>query len=125
MTSQELFPKFEEIFILVMETAGQKTGNKIYQSVKNIVDKRRDRIKEMTEEDVPFNIFVAYLEILIILEVHGVEHVEELNSDECKELLDNMFNLYIKKPLRKFTSTNGLPSINSLDLYFSVFTKKI
>ena len=31
MTAKELFPEYEKLFILVMESVGQKIGNEVYQ----------------------------------------------------------------------------------------------
>lgn len=40
MTAEELFPEYEKLFKLVIETAGQENGNEIYKNVYNIIEKK-------------------------------------------------------------------------------------
>lgn len=125
MTITELFPKYVELFILVMEAAGQKTGNAYYTNVEKII-KREDSkafIEGFLKQDPPFPVMITILEFLLIKEMRGIEGAEELSIDSGKDLVDDMFERYLKKPTRKFTSTYGLSPVVELDTYFKVIIK--
>ena len=114
-TSEELFPEYLKIFELVIEQAGEDTGNTVYKNISNILSKNRDKIDKAIEDDIPFGMFVTLLVIIILLEVHTAEKLDKLSPDETKYYIDDLFSRYLKKPTRKFTSSHGLPTINYLE----------
>lgn len=120
MTAEELFPEYEKLFKLVIETAGQENGNEIYKNVYNIIDENREIINRSIEDDIPFNVFVSLLAFLVIKEVHGIEKLSEMDDENLKGLIDSMFKLYLEKPTRKFTSKYGLPVVYSLNTYLKI-----
>lgn len=120
MTAEELFPEYEKLFKLVIETAGQENGNEIYKNVYNIIEKNKEAINRSIEDDIPFNVFVSLLDFLVIKEVHGVEKLSKMDDEELKGLIDSMFKLYLEKPTRKFTSKYGLPVVYSLNTYLKI-----
>lgn len=125
MIAKELFEKYNELFILVIETAGQNNKNKVYMKVKDIIEKNKEQLDRAVEDDIPFNVYVALLSFLVVKEVHGFKKLEEIDNDELNNLVNSMFEMYLKKPTRKFTATYGLPIINSLDTYLEIISYKI
>lgn len=124
MTTKEIYQKYKEVFILVMETAGEETGNKVYKDVEKILNKNSFKkvINQAAEQDVPLPVFICICIVTLLGEIHGPDKLSEMDMEESYKLADFMFQNYLKKPTRKFTSTYGLPVINSLDTYFK-FTR--
>lgn len=124
MTSRELFPKYIELFSLVMETRGQEIGNEVYKKTREIIKKNKNNIDKMIEDDLPFPAFITALEFFLISEIHSIEKLRESGEENIKYLVDSMFDLYIKKPTRDFTAKYGLPVVNSLDIYIKILFVK-
>lgn len=126
MTTREIYNKYKEIFILVMEAAGEETDNTAYKNVEKILNQHdiSRAIDQFIEQEAPFQIFISICIVALLLEIHEVSELTELDPDETYELADYIFQHYLKKPTRKFTSMYGLPVINSLDTYFKVISAK-
>ena len=124
MTTREIYQKYEEIFVLVMETAGEETGNKVYKETEKILNESNFKkvIDQAIEQEIPLPVFICMCIITLLEKIHGADKLIEMDIDESYKLADFMFQNYLKKPTRKFTSTYGLPVIDSLDTYFK-FTK--
>lgn len=77
MTAKELFPKYVEIFELVIEQAGEDTGNKVYKNISKVILDNKDKIESSIENDVPFSFFVTVLIMIVLLEVHTPEKLDK------------------------------------------------
>lgn len=115
MTAKELFPKYVEIFELVIEQAGEDTGNKVYKNISKVILDNKDKIESSIENDVPFSLFVTVLIMIVLLEVHTPEKLDKMSKEDTKVLMDDLFDRYLKKPTRKFTASYGLPTMNCLE----------
>ena len=115
MTAKELFPKYVEIFELVIEQAGEDTGNKVYKNISKVILDNKDKIESSIENDVPFSLFVTVLIMIVLLEVHTPEKLDKMSKEDTKVLMDDLFDRYLKKPTRKFTASYGLPNMNCLE----------
>lgn len=115
MTAKELFPKYVKIFELVIEQAGEDTGNKVYKNISNVINSNKEKIEKSIEEDIPFGLFVTVLITIVLIEVHSVEKLDKMSKEDTKVLLDDLFDRYLKKPTRKFTASYGLPTMNCLE----------
>lgn len=126
MTTEEIYKKYKEIFILVMESVGEETGNSVYKDVENILDNKfiKQAIHEIIEQEVPLPVFISLCIIALLERIHSREVLEKMEPEESYKLADYIFQNYLKKPTRKFTSTYGLPVINSLDTYFRILKVK-
>lgn len=126
MTIEEIYKKYKDIFILVIESVGEETGNNIYKDVENILEGKsiKQAINEMIEQEVPFPVFISLCIVALLEKIHGREKLEKMEPEESYKLADFIFQNYLKKPTRKFTSTYGLPVINSLDTYFRILKVK-
>lgn len=114
MTYEELVREYIKLFILVLETVGQDIGNKVYQNVSNLLKENESEIKRMIDEELPFFIIVALLEVLIITKLHESDDlVEEENL--LQGLTNDMWNRYLKTASNKFFRKHGLPVINDID----------
>ena len=120
MTTKEIYRKYEEVFILVMETAGEETNNQAYKDVERILKDKvfAKSINQAIEDEAPIQVFISLCIVALLKEIHGVDELSDMTEDETYELADYIFQHYLRKPTRKFTSTYGLPVINSLDTYF-------
>lgn len=125
MTSKELFPEYKELFISVVESEGQKNGNKAYQGVKRILETTENKriIDKSIEDDIPFCIFITILVFILLKNIHTMEELMGMESDNLNSLITSIFGMHLKKATREFTSRYGLPPIHSLDTY--VIAKKI
>ena len=120
MTTKEIYRKYEEVFILVMEAAGEETNNQAYKNVEKILKDKvfAKSINQAIEDEAPIQVFISLCIVALLKEIHGVDELSDMTEDETYELADYIFQHYLRKPTRKFTSTYGLPVINSLDTYF-------
>lgn len=120
MTTKEIYRKYEEVFILVMEAAGEETNNQAYKDVERILKDKvfAKSINQAIEDEAPIQVFISLCIVALLKEIHGVDELSDMTEDETYELADYIFQHYLKKPTRKFTSTYGLPVINSLGIYF-------
>ena len=120
MTAKELFPEYEKLFILVMESVGQKIGNEVYQRTSEILESTKEGTRDAIESDIPFGLFICYLIVRILIEIHGVKKLESMDPVEANKLSQFIFDNYLKKPTRAFTAKYGLPVMDNLEYYFGL-----
>lgn len=123
LTTEELFREYVKLFKLLVETAGYTVKNKSYLEVERILQKQEKNIKATIEDDIPFTPFVATLIFYIILDIHGADRLEGEKTEEVKNLIDDFWERYLKRPTRKFTSKYGLPEVRDLETYITVLGK--
>lgn len=122
MTLPEISKKFLERFVLVLEAVGDETGNTSYKNVEKIIheEENEEMIQGAIDDDVDFRIFVTICIFTILKDIHGVEKLYSIGEIELKELVDDLFVRYLKKPIRQFSSTYGLPILNSPEVFIKV-----
>lgn len=124
LTTEELFREYVKLFKLLVETAGYTVKNKSYLEVERILQKQEKNIKATIEDDIHFTPFVATLIFYIILDIHGADRLEGVEkTEEVKNLIDDFWERYLKRPTRKFTSKYGLPEVRDLETYITVLGK--
>lgn len=124
LTTEELFREYVKLFKLLVETAGYTVKNKSYLEVERILQKQEKNIKATIEDDIPFTPFVATLIFYTILDIHGADRLEGVEkTEEVKNLIDDFWERYLKRPTRKFTSKYGLPEVRDLETYITVLGK--
>ena len=124
LTTEELFREYVKLFKLLVETAGYTVKNKSYPEVERILQKQEKNIKATIEDDIPFTSFVATLIFYVILDIHGADRLEGVEkTEEVKNLIDDFWERYLKRPTRKFTSKYGLPEVRDLETYITVLGK--
>lgn len=124
LITEELFREYVKLFKLLVETAGYTVKNKSYLEVERILQKQEKNIKATIEDDIPFTPFVATLIFYIILDIHGADRLEGVEkTEEVKNLIDDFWERYLKRPTRKFTSKYGLPEVRDLETYITVLGK--
>lgn len=124
LTTEELFREYVKLFKLLVETAGYTVKNKSYLEVERILQKQEKNIKATIEDDIPFTPFVATLIFYVILDIHGADRLEGVEkTEEVKNLIDDFWERYLKRPTRKFTSKYGLPEVRDLETYIIVLGK--
>ena len=124
LTTEELFREYVKLFKLLVETAGYTVKNKSYSEVERILQKQEKNIKATIEDDIPFTPFVATLIFYVILDIHGADRLEGVEkTEEVKNLIDDFWERYLKRPTRKFTSKYGLPEVRDLETYITVLGK--
>lgn len=125
ITTEELFREYIKLFTLIVETAGQTEGNRSYSEITRILEENEHVVKKVIEEEMPFTPFVATLIFLVVEDVHGAQKLSGEESVEIiKPLVDDFYVRYIKKPTRKFTAKYGLPAVENLNTYISLYMKQ-
>lgn len=122
MTTEEIFREYKKLFILVMETAGETTGNESYLNVEKLLnsDNAKRLFKQHIENDDPFGVFVTTCMVLLVVDIHGAEKLVELDEIETTELVTSMYTTYLKKPTKRFAAKYGLSVYDEPDAYIKI-----
>lgn len=123
MTYKEIADKYIDLFILVIETAGDLTNNQSYKNIENIVKKSKKELDRAIEDEVDFGMFIVILITSALLDIHSLEDLSNKDADEMYILISDMWNRYLKKPTRKFLAQNGMKLIDELN-YSSIIFKR-
>ena len=122
MTYGEIVYKYRDLFILLVEKAGRETGNKYYLSIDQIISK--DEIKKMIESlcrDEPnFQIVVCTFIIALLCEIYGEEEIKTWDSDKAYQALTEFYQLYLKKPSKRFCEKYGLEPFDDPNTSFKI-----
>lgn len=113
MTARELYEKYKDVFILVIETAGETTGNEVYKRVGSIINSEKftELVNGFLDSGARFDLIIVQMVCALVLEIHGLEKLKETNLMEYGAPI---FELYLKKPTRIFCQQNGVPVIKEL-----------
>lgn len=109
MTIAEVGSKFLEMFILVLEAAGEETGNTSYKEVSRIIEKNKDELDRAIQSDVSYDILVCLCIILVLADIHTMDKLKLMEPTELQELTIDLYYRYLSKPVRSFSSKHGLP----------------
>ena len=122
MTLPEISKKFLERFVLILEAVGDETGNTSYKNVEKIIHEEENEkmIQEAIDDDVDFRIFVTICIFTVLKDIHGIDKLRSIGEIELKELTDDLFVRYLKKPTRQFSSTYGLPILNDPGVFIRI-----
>ena len=123
MTYKEIADKYIDLFILIIETAGDVTNNQSYKNIENTVKKNRKELDRAIEDEVDFGMFIVILITTALLDIHSLEDLSDKNEDEMYTLISDMWDRYLKKPTRKFLTQNGMKLIDELN-YSSIIFKR-
>lgn len=120
MTWEELVRAYIRMFVLVMETAGDQTGNSTYKEVQHYIDENPSGIQQLIDNDeaISFEEVILFLISLIVLNVHGDKVVSDkliefdvAKSEEAGRLIDDLYQRYLKGPTDAFMKKNGMPPV--------------
>lgn len=123
MTYLEITEKFKELFILIVENAGEETSNKNYLDVENILKKNESMIEQAVEDEPPLEVFISLCISFVVVEVHSIDNMCEKSIEETTYLVNDFWERYLKNPLKKFTAKYGLSTIKSLTTAVKVLHK--
>lgn len=124
MTYKEIAEKYIDLFVLIIETAGDVTNNQSYKNIEHIVEKSRKGVLDKAiEDEVDFGMFIVLLITAALMDIHPLEDLSNKDEDEMYVLISDMWDRYLKKPTRKFLTQNGMKLIDELT-YSSVIFKK-
>lgn len=123
MTYREIAEKYIDLFVLVMETAGDMTNNQSYKNIEKTLKNSYSEINKAIDDEVDFGMFIVILITAALLDIHKIEDLYEKDEDEMYDLISDMWNRYLKKPTRKFLAQNGMKLIDELH-YSSIVFKK-
>lgn len=123
MTYKEIADKYIDLFVLIIETAGDVTNNQSYKNIENTVKKNRKELDKAIEDEVDFGMFIVILITTALLDIHSLEDLSDKNEDEMYTLISDMWDRYLKKPTRKFLAQNGMKLIDELN-YSSIIFKR-
>ncbi len=123
MTYREIAEKYIDLFVLVMETAGDVTNNQSYKNIEKTLKNSYSEINKAIDDEVDFGMFIVILITTALLDIHKIEDLYEKGEDEMYGLISDMWNRYLKKPTRKFLAQNGMKLIDELH-YNSIVLKK-
>lgn len=125
MTYREVAEKYIDLFILVMETAGDVTNNQSYKNIEQTLKNNRSELDKAIDDEVDFGMFIVILITTILLDVHKIEDLYEKSEDEMYGLISDMWDRYLKIPTRKFLTQNGMKLIDELHYSSIVFKRNI
>lgn len=122
MTVQEILDKYLDLFVLIMESAGEKTDNEYYKNVKQILDNHKSVVDDMIEKTpiIPFELVVVMYISFLVEEIHGADRLANSDDEEIDNYINSMWNLYLKKPTRRFTAKYGLEPIDDLTIHYRI-----
>lgn len=120
MTTKELYFKYKDIFILVLESAGEETGNSVYKEVERITKDNEESVLSLIDRGGNFSLVITSMVAAIVVEVHGKE---KLANQDISEYIYTLFDLYLKKPTRSFCTQNGVPVIKDIREWTSILRK--
>jgi hypothetical protein len=123
MTYKEIADKYIDLFVLIIETAGDVNNNQSYKNIENTVKKNRKELDRAIEDEVDFGMFIVILITTALLDIHSLEDLSDKNEDEMYTLISDMWDRYLKKPTRKFLAQNGMKLIDELN-YSSIIFKR-
>jgi len=125
MTVREALDKYLDLFVLIMESAGEETGNSSYKNAARLIEGRKNMLQEVADEGYPFSMLVVMCISVIVIDVHGVDRLARTSIDDMDNYITSIWELYLKKPTRSFTEKNGLTPISDLEYSFVVAKKYI
>ena len=120
MTTKELYYKYKDVFILVMESAGEETGNSSYKDVEKLVSKIESSVLGLIDRGASFSLVITSMIAELVIDVNGKEN---LANQDISGYVHTLFDLYLKKPTRSFCSQNGVPVIKDSNEWISVLRK--
>lgn len=123
MILEDIAKKYREVFILCMEAAGSETGNEAYLECEKILDNSQIYIQNAIDNGVDFKIYVSILITTVLSDIHGFSKLEENDPEANGKLLEDLFQRYLWRATRNFSTRNGLPVIDRLDLQFRLITR--
>lgn len=123
MTYREIAEKYIDLFVLIIETAGDVTNNQSYKNIEQTLKKEKKELDRAIEDEVDFGLFIVLLITIVLLDVHEHKDLYEKSEEEMYGLISDMWKRYLKVPTRKFLSQNGMKLIDELH-YSSVILKK-
>lgn len=118
MTVEEIYTKYIGIFKVLIKAAGQETGNSSYKNVDKIlsIEDNVKIIKRAIEDEVEIRLFVTILIFMVMIDIHGVDKLENTETEDMKNLITSMYQLYLHIPTRKFCTKYGLPTFNDPEM---------
>lgn len=103
MNYQKAFDDYIKLFILIVESVGQRSGNKKYQEVEKIIKRDRSRMEEFIEKDPPFAMAIGVLIISLLTEIHGLGSLSGYsNAGKVNTMVDDFYIHYLKDATNKF-----------------------
>jgi len=123
MTYREIAEKYIDLFILVIETAGDITNNQSYKNIEQTLKKSYKEINRAIDDEIDFEMFIVILITTTLLDIHELNDLYKKDEDEMYNLINDMWIRYLKKPTRNFLSQNGMKLIDKLH-YSSVIFKR-
>lgn len=134
MTWEQIIREYLKLFILVIETAGDQTSNSQYKAIQKTIDRNQECVQRVIDTGgIDFEIVVGLFCSMVILSIHGDRLViNDTNGEETmekiklsKELLEDLYQRYLKKPTEQFLRKNGLPPMadNITEVVESIFSK--
>lgn len=116
MTTEELYKKYKEVFILVMEAAGETMGNETYKNVESIVNAPEfdeEILKYIIRRGGKLDVVIAVMICNVVVKVHGADVLSK--EENIDKYVIPVFDLYLRKPTIAFCQQNGVPVIKSLN----------
>ena len=120
MTTKELYYKYKDVFILVLESAGEETNNSVYKDAERIVRENEENVLALIDRGVSFSLVITSMVASVVVEVHGKE---KLANQDISEYIHTLFDMYLKRPTRSFCTQNGVPVIKDINEWTSILRK--
>lgn len=109
MTTEEVYREYINRFILIIEAAGEETNNSSYMNVEKVLSENETIIDQLIQDDAPFDVFVSALIVVLLVDIHDLDTLSDLDQEEVTKLAESMYVLYLKRPTKKFAAKYGIP----------------
>jgi len=125
MTYEEIYKKYKELFIILVEKAGRETGNTSYLKVEELLEDEFIKTveKNLLEHESPLRLVLSIFIVNIFMDIYGIHTVEEWNSIKSYDKLQEFYKLYLRIPTIQFCSKYGLETFNETGFNFKIISK--
>ena len=106
---------------MLVEKAGRETGNKYYQDVDRLLGEQggvETMINSLCKVEPDFQVVVCSFIVSLLCCIYGVEEVKTWDEEKSYHTLTEFYQLYLRKPSKKFCEKYGLEPFDDPDTSF-------
>lgn len=116
MDYETLVREYIKLFILVMETVGQRDKNLKYQGVAKCIEANEPMIQKMIDDEPDVSVIVCNLIVQLLVDIHDSDSISgPENRDRLNELVEDMYQRHLREATNRFFRKHGLEPIDSIN----------
>lgn len=126
MDYETLVREYIKLFILVMETVGQRDKNSKYQEVSKCIESNEPMIQKMIDDEPDVSVIVCNLIVQLLVDIHDSDSISgPENRDRLNELVEDMYQRHLREATNRFFRKHGLEPIDSINENLTVVMNTI